>query len=71
MMWFSARILYWKTIKNNKMYHNVFSAHPIKIVFKCDITHMEKNDKKMRNTYDKNMIVVKWEKMRKKDKQIR
>ena len=32
---------------------------------------MEKNDKKMRNKYVKNMIVIKWEKMRKKDKQIR
>jgi hypothetical protein len=27
--------------------------------------------KKMRNKYDKNMIVIKWKKMRKKDKQIR
>ena len=35
-----------KTIKNNKKYHNLFSAHSFKMIFLYDIVRMEKNDKK-------------------------
>jgi hypothetical protein len=44
MICFSARILYWKTKKNNKKYYNVFSAHSFKMIFLYDIVRMEKND---------------------------
>ena len=36
--------IYWKTKKNNKKYHNVFSAHLFKMIFLYDIVRMEKND---------------------------